>query len=115
TARPPQSPNGDGWGELRGLLIGPERTQLDPLQARLDALRVYPEDVGQVLAEAIHLRSSQDKQLTNALLPSVEEALRASVQRNPRVLVDTLFPMMGPAIRKAITTALRNMRYFLDR
>jgi hypothetical protein len=38
------------------------------------------------LEEAIHLRSSQDKQLTNALLPSVEEALRASVQRNPRVL-----------------------------
>ena len=109
TARPPQSPNGDGWGELRSLLIGPERTQLDQLQARLDALRVYPEDVSQVLAEAVHLRSNQDKQLTNALLPSVEEALRTSVQRNPRVLVDTLFPMMGPAIRKAITTALRSM------
>ncbi|HSX83426.1 MAG TPA: hypothetical protein VLQ80_33345 [Candidatus Saccharimonadia bacterium] len=109
TARPPQSPNGDGWGELRSLLIGPEQTQLDQLQARLDALRVYPEDVSQVLAEAIHLRSNQDKQLTNALLPSVEEALRASVQRNPRVLVDSLFPMMGPAIRKAITTALRSM------
>ena len=109
TARPPQIPNGDGWGELRNLLVGPERSQLDQLQARLDALRVYPEDVSQVLAEAVHLRSSQDKQLTNALLPSVEEALRASVQRNPRVLVDTLFPMMGPAIRKAITVALRSM------
>ena len=115
TARPPQSPNGDGWGELRSLLIGPERTQLDQLQARLDALRVYPEDVSQVLAEAIHLRSNQDKQFTNALLPSVEEALRASIQRNPRVLVDTLFPMMGPAIRKAITTALRSMLDSLNR
>jgi outer membrane protein OmpA-like peptidoglycan-associated protein len=115
TARPPQIPNGDGWGELRSLLIGPERTQLDQLQARLDALQVYPEDVSQVLAEAIHLRSNQDKQLTNALLPSVEEALRASVQRNPRVLVDTLFPMMGPAIRKAITTALRSMLDSLNR
>jgi outer membrane protein OmpA-like peptidoglycan-associated protein len=115
TARPPQSPNGDGWGELRSLLVGPERTQLEQLQARLDALRVYPEDVSQVLAEAIHLRSNQDKQLTNALLPSVEEALRASVQRNPRVLVDTLFPMMGPTIRKAITTALRSMLDSLNR
>jgi outer membrane protein OmpA-like peptidoglycan-associated protein len=76
---------------------------------------VYPEDVSQVLAEAIHLRSNQDKQLTNALLPSVEEALRASIQRNPRVLVDTLFPMMGPAIRKAITTALRSMLDSLNR
>jgi OOP family OmpA-OmpF porin len=76
---------------------------------------VYPEDVSQVLAEAIHLRSNHDKQLTNALLPSVEEALRASVQRNPRVLVDSLFPMMGPAIRKAITTALRSMLDSLNR
>jgi hypothetical protein len=76
---------------------------------------VYPEDVSQVLAEAIQLRSNQDKQLTNALLPSVEEALRASIQRNPRVLVDTLFPMMGPAIRKAITTALRSMLDSLNR
>src|SRR4030095_9672617 len=115
TARPPQIPNGDGWGELRSLLIGPERTQLDHLQARLDALRVYPEDVSQVLAEAVHLRSSQDKQLTNALLPSDEEALHTSVQRNPRVLVDTLFPMMGAAIRQAITTALRRMLDSLTR
>ena len=115
TAGLPQSPNGDGWGELRSLLVGPERTQLDQLQARLDALRVYPEDVSQVLAEAVHLRSNQDKQLTNALLPSVEEALRASVQRNPRVLVDSLFPMMGPAIRKAITTALQSMLDSLNR
>ncbi len=109
TARPSQSPNGDGWGELRSLLVGPEQTQLDQLQERLDALRVRPEDVSQVLAEAIHLRSNQDKQLTNALLPTVEEALRVSVQRNPRILVDMLFPVMGPAIRKAITTALRSM------
>ena len=70
-ARPPQSPNGDGWGELRSLLVGPEQTQLDQLQERLDTLQVCPEEVSQVLAEAIHLRSNQDKQLTNALLPTV--------------------------------------------
>src|SRR5205823_2696969 len=115
TLRPAQRPNGDGWGELRSLLVGPEQTQLDQLRERLDDLRVHPEEVSQVLAEAIHLRSNHDKQLTTALLPTVEEALRISVQRNPRVLVDTLFPMMGPAIRKAITTALRSMLDSLNR
>lgn len=107
--------NGDAWVELRSLLVGPEQAQLDRLRERLDALRICPEDVSQVLAEAVLLRSNQDRQLTNALLPTVEEALRVSVHKDPRVLVETLFPMIGPAIRKAITTALRSMLESLNR
>jgi len=73
-------------------------------------------DVSQVLAEAIQLRARQDQQqLTNALLPTVEEALHLSVQRDPRVLINTIFPMLGPAIRKAIATALRSMLDSLNR
>ena len=34
---------------------------------------------------------------------------RPSVRRNPQVLVDALFPVMGPAIRKAIASALASM------
>ena len=109
TARTPPTSNEDAWAELRSLLVGPEQDQLDRLWERLDALLVSPEEVSQVLAEAVLLRSNQDKQLTNALLPMVEEALRVSVRKDPRVLVETLFPMIGPAIRKAITMALRSM------
>ena len=109
TALTPSLSNGDAWVELRGLLVGPEQAQLDRLRERLDALCVSPDEVSQVLAEAVLLRSNQDKQLTNALLPTVEEALRVSIRKDPRVLVETLFPMIGPAIRRAITTALRSM------
>ncbi len=50
-----------------------------------------------------------DPQMTRALAPTVEEALTASVRRNPRPLADALFPIFGPAIRKAIAASLSSM------
>jgi outer membrane protein OmpA-like peptidoglycan-associated protein len=104
-----QTSDGDVLNELRRLLVGPEQTQLRRLQERVDGLMLHAGQVSQVLPEAIHLRSRQDHQLTNALLGPVEEALHTSVRKNPRVLLDILFPLLGPAIRKAIASALRSM------
>lgn len=109
------SPEGDVWGELRSLLMGPEATQLEFLQERVDTFHVGAEEVSQVLAEAVHLRLSRDKQLTNALLPTVETALQVSVTRNPRILTDIFFPLLGPSIRKAIMAALSSMVESLNR
>ncbi|HSF30230.1 MAG TPA: OmpA family protein [Candidatus Tectomicrobia bacterium] len=105
----PQASDGDVLDELRSLIVGPEQTQLRRLQERLDSFTLRADTVGHVLPEAIHLRSRQDRQLTNALLDTVEEALHTSVRKNPRVLLDILFPLIGPAIRKAIASALRTM------
>src|SRR5215510_1458183 len=100
--------------ELRRLLLGPEQTQLGKLQEQVDyitagGLKPPAEDVGAVLPQAVVLRSNQDQQLTIALRPTVEEALQASVKRDPQPLVDALSPAMGPAIRKAISYALNGM------
>jgi hypothetical protein len=105
----PQTPDGEVLDELRALIVGPEQTQLRRPQQRLDNLKPGAADVGDVLPEAIYLRSGQDHQLTNALLGPVEEALHTSVRKNPGVLLDILFPLIGPAIRKAIASALRSM------
>jgi hypothetical protein len=104
-----QTSGGAVLDELRSLIIGPEQTELRRLQERLDNLKPHAAEVGQVLAEAIHLRSRQDHQLTNALLDTVEEALHTSVRKNPRVLLDVLFPLIGPAIRMAIASTMRSM------
>ncbi len=95
--------------ELRKLLVGPEQIQIGRLKERLDDPELHAEDVSRVLAEAIALRSSRDDQVAKALEPSIEECLRASVRRNPKPLVDALFPVMGPAIGKAIFSAIRGM------
>lgn len=90
--------------ELREILVGPERAALREVRARLDA-RLAAHDVAAVLPEAIAERGG-DSRLVRALTPSVEEALLASARRDPRPLADALFPVLGPAIRNAITHAL---------
>ena len=55
------------------------------------------------------LLRKDDPQLTRALAPTIEEAITTSVRRNPRPLADALFPIFGPAIRKAIAASLSTM------
>lgn len=94
--------------ELRNLLLGPE------LQARLDSLQLRVEDVSQVLPEAIILRTMQDEQLTKAVMPTVEQALEVSVKQDLNVLANSLFPIFGPATRKAVAAAMKTLTESLN-
>jgi hypothetical protein len=102
-------PPADALKELRRLLLVAEEAQVSKLQERLDDPEIHAEDVSRVLPEAIFIRLAKDDKLTRALQPTVEEAILTSVRRDPQVLVDALFPVMGPAIRKAISSALASM------
>ncbi len=93
--------------ELRAILLGPDRAAWETMRQRLDNPSRRAEDVAAVLAEAVRLRS--DVKLRRALQPLLEEALQLSVQSNPRMLADALFPIFGKAIRKAITAELDGM------
>jgi OOP family OmpA-OmpF porin len=104
-----RSPTKDELDELRHLLLEPEQEQIVRLQERLNNPRFNVDDVSRVLPEAVTLRSSKDNQLTSALMPTVESALNVSVKKNPQKLVDIIFPVLGPAIRKAISSALGEM------
>src|SRR4029453_15720016 len=105
-------PSGDTpaarFTELRTLLVGPEQRQLRALQTRLEDPAAQARDVGRVLAAAVELRTN-DPHLKRALAPTIEDTISASVRRNPRPLADALFPILGPAIRKAIATTLSSM------
>jgi hypothetical protein len=101
--------------ELRAILLGPDRAAWEAMRQRLDNPSRRAEDVAGVLAEAVRLRSRghsgshPDIKLRRALQPLLEEALQLSVQSNPRMLADALFPIFGKAIRKAITSELDGM------
>lgn len=104
--------NGDGDQQmrlLRDLLIGPERERLDALADRLDDPDRLAQDVSKVLAEAALIRTHADTKLDQALEPIVEKSLRVSVRKNPRAIADVIFPIMGPAIRKAISDTFARM------
>jgi len=107
-------PVDDSLSELRSLLVGPERRDLTALQAHMLDPSVQTRDVSRVLPDAIALRAN-DPQLSKALAPSIEIAVTASVRKDPRPLADALFPVMGPAIRKAIAHTLASMMESLNR
>jgi outer membrane protein OmpA-like peptidoglycan-associated protein len=95
--------------ELRTLLLGPVETQINEVHERLFDPQRQVEEVSKVLPSAIAVRSRQDDDLTDALTPTVAAALDRSVRKDPQPIADALFPVMGPAIRKAISTALSGM------
>jgi outer membrane protein OmpA-like peptidoglycan-associated protein len=111
--QPEENPpdNNHAYEELRHLIIAPEQEEIADIQERLEDLARRTKDVSTVVAEAITLRREQggDRALAGALAPTIQETLRESVRRDPHVLADALFPVMGPAIRKSIAETLRTM------
>ncbi len=104
----------EAFGELRTLIVGREREELESIRARLDDHEARRREVGEVLP-AVLLEHASDPRFTHALTPPVERAITASVRSNPGPLADALFPVMGPAIRKAVAAALSGMVEGLNR
>ncbi|MFN0179914.1 MAG: OmpA family protein [Gemmatimonadales bacterium] len=108
-------PTGNGAGrpadfsQLRELLVGPEQRRLQILSDRLDALELDPAQLAEHLPAAIALRTRRDQQLGRALAPTIETALRESIRRNPREIATAIFPILGPAIRKAIAETMAGL------
>ena len=95
--------------ELRSLLLGPAEAQIAEIHEQLTDPHRQLTDVSRVLPDAIAVRTRQDDELSQALGPTVTTAIERSVRKNPQPLVDAIFPIMGPAIRRAISMALSGM------
>jgi hypothetical protein len=106
-----------GYERLRRLLIGKELDALDALDARVDTLGRSQSELPARLPDAI-LRAQEgagSERITAALARPVAGALGTAVRENRQVIVDVLFPVIGPAIRKAIAEALRALVADLNR
>ena len=101
--------SGDSLAELRSLLMGPEQSRLGRLQERLDDPGLLAQDVSRVLPLAVGLSSAESHRLQAALLPVVQESIHISVRKDPHILANALFPILGPAIRTAVARALSAM------
>ena len=95
--------------QLRKLLLGSEYQDLLLLQREFSDHSHASEKISQVISEAIAIRSKQDNSISNALVPSVEDAIHASVKRNPKRLANALFPVVGPAIRESVAETVSAM------
>ncbi len=107
--QPEPGSSNEGLEELRRILLDPDRERLARLARRVEGHEDRASDVGEVFVEALELRDAADQTVTEALSPRIEDALRRTIRRNPRILVDILFPIIGPMIRKAISESFRRL------
>jgi outer membrane protein OmpA-like peptidoglycan-associated protein len=95
--------------ELRHLLLGIEPNQLNQLYEQLENKQIKPEDISRMLPQAVVLRTMQDRQLSESMIPTIEQAIQSSVKQDLNVLAEAIFPIIAPASRRAIATALGEM------
>ncbi len=100
--------------QLRDILLAPEKEQLADLRARLDDPDAQAEELSRILPAAMQRAAGKDGALAAAITPTVEKAVNDSVRRDPSVLINAIFPIMGPAIRKAIAEALATLLQSLN-
>ncbi|HEY0179035.1 MAG TPA: hypothetical protein VGC30_05325 [Dokdonella sp.] len=96
---------------LKELLLGPERRALDAAQQRIESLERAERELPRRLPGALEAAARGDgaARVAAALAEPVAQALGAAVQRDRHSLIDALFPIIGPLIRKSIAEALRNL------
>lgn len=102
----------DDFERLRELLLGTERRELAAARDRIAELEARQQDLPQRLPGAAveALRSERgNPRISEALSEPVAQALGSAVQKNRQGLVDALFPILGPMIRKSIAEALRSL------
>ncbi|MGI9272944.1 MAG: hypothetical protein ACR2QT_14295 [Woeseiaceae bacterium] len=95
--------------QLKELLFGAEKEALDSIAERVERRDVRTTDVADVLPEAIHQSHVKDGELVDALAAPVGQCLQQEFKDDPQTYGDALYPVIGPAIRKSIMHALRNM------
>lgn len=100
--------------QLRNLLLGPEQQEIKTIRNRIDNSDLRADDVADVLPDAVARSAARDDRLAKALAPSIGSAIKTSVQKDPTPLVDAIFPIIGPAIRRSISDALSGMMQSLN-
>src|SRR5439155_4056994 len=85
--------------ELRRLILGHEIDLLKRLREVIDDPEQLGVAVGRALPTAV---ASSDARLGHVLAPALERATETSIRNDPRILVDILQPVIGPAIRKSV-------------
>lgn len=97
----------NSYQELRSLLLQPEHEEIEELKRQLVRhTDVDAQSVAAVLPAAVTLATSRAELLGQAMGPTIESALKMSVRRNPEVITEAIFPIIGGAISRAVREAL---------
>lgn len=89
--------------------IDKELQALNQLREHLLDSQRRTEDTAEILVDSLKLAARDREKLIGALSDPVDGCIQNIVEQKPQVLADSLFPVMGPAIRKSISEALKSL------
>jgi len=95
--------------ELRKMIVGLDTEDLRRLSIFVNDPDAFSEEISGLLPLSIKLMLEKGNISYSDLMPVVESTLKDSVEQNPKVLADVLFPIMMPAIRKAVADDISRM------
>ncbi len=95
--------------ELRNLLVGLSSEEVARLQTLLRDPHEFAGEISPLLPSAIRKMIERGQISMDSVLPIIEDALHEGIKRNPKRLADILFPVMGPAIRKAVSEDIKRL------
>lgn len=102
-------PQTDPFSQLRNIVTGAEQRRLDQIEARLDNPDRLADEIGNVLPRAVSKSSEKSRALVSAFTPVVENAVHESVRKNTTTFAHLLYPVIRPAIQKAIANTFKRM------
>ncbi len=95
--------------ELREIFTGLNREELQRLNSIVKDPEKFADEIRKLLPLSIRKMVDAGDISIDDLLPLMEEALGESIRQNPEKLADILFPIMMPAIRKAVAADIKQM------
>ncbi len=98
------------YEKLRTLLLGEDYE--DIIRQRLTQKNI--DRIAEVISEAFRLRNQQDNSLAEEMSPVIEASIDTSIKNHPERITNVIFPIMGPAVRKAVASALSDLMHSLN-
>ena len=98
----------DELERLQDLILGKEKDRLHKLDRRVSDLELRTADVAEVLPGALS-RLVDDPVSKPDIEQPIVNTIRGAIKRDAHSFAEALFPVLGPAIRRAVADALKSL------
>ena len=95
--------------ELRRIITGLDEEDLSRLNNLIKDPDAFSDHIVEFLPLSIKKLISDNKVSLDEITPFIEQAIQASIKANPQKFANILYPVMVPAIRKAVAEDIKRM------
>jgi len=108
TSKSPKVTLPDDMQRLRDIVLGDEKQRLHDLEQRVADFESRTDDVAEVLPTAMSHLIADPSNRSDFERPIVS-TIRSAIKRDTESFAEALFPVIGPAIRRAVADALKGL------